>query len=711
MSKATLIIYFVEINDNNFPSFDEIIIDNEHYSTSKGKIEIEMHFNKYEQDLGRKICNYKLLRKKGKNENEDDYEKSSQFTVYLGKNIGYCFIDIIGNTFELLFLRKEGNIKEFLGNSFLIKKEKYSKKEIRVIPNSNETDDRANLLLINCSSDAIISINKEKIINLKKIFSDINVFSNNNSFQICFHNDNYDDFVFREIQAINELNFDYVFNRYHERVNNIYDKLFEKIKEKHSKIEEVFLNLYDEDLKIKLEVQIFKKFNYGKNLLEENLNKECYIDFVFKIIFFMFIDLSISNEKELQVDDINEIHDKLIENKNKICNDKSLKNYEKIILLIELFSMKIILKKNHIINYINLSEIEKNSPMFYAYEFIKDFIKELDNKSKFYYPLLSIDSGRFYYNIKKNKKLEVITTFGFNMLSLDKIKSHLTSMIPNVIILSNYKGNSDMDSDNENDGGTNFMTGNLILNVSKFEKVEIDKKELDEKKSKHYGFIISRILIHELFSHKKSSYSQDEINDYSIISFKDENGNLKFLSDKIEFLYKDKDEIKFGDINKIKKGESGYFLEYYLGKIYDKYTSFILDDIEDETNLAVLLNTKLWHENLSKLIKYVELKYIFFKSYKNIIIDDNLDIDQQINQMQEIIYKNKKENNKNSEPAQQEEELENEIKEKFKLIISQELKKRKSHIDKSKSTLEKTTNEDEHLNLKEYLLRYGFYKK
>lgn len=88
-----------------------------------------------------------------------------------------------------------------------------------------------------------------------------------------------------------------------------------------------------------------------------------------------------------------------------------------------------------------------------------------------------------------------------------------------------------------------------------------------------------------------------------------------------------------------------------------------------------------------------------------------MDIDQQINQMQEIIYKNKKENNKNSEPAQQEEELENEIKEKFKLIISQELKKRKSHIAKSKSTLEKTTNEDEHLNLKEYLLRYGFYKK
>ena len=42
---------------------------------------------------------------------------------------------------------------------------------------------------------------------------------------------------------------------------------------------------------------------------------------------------------------------------------------------------------------------------------------------------------------------------------------------------------------------------------------------------------------------------------------------------------------------------------------------------------------------------------------------------------------------------------------------SQELKKRKSKISKGKSTHEKTTNEDEHLNLKEYLLRYGFYKK
>ena len=36
------------------------------------------------------------------------------FEIYLGKNIGYCFIDDLGTTFELMFLKRNGKIKKLL---------------------------------------------------------------------------------------------------------------------------------------------------------------------------------------------------------------------------------------------------------------------------------------------------------------------------------------------------------------------------------------------------------------------------------------------------------------------------------------------------------------------------------------------------------------------------------------------------------------------
>ena len=345
--------------------------------------------------------------------------------------------------------------------------------------------------------------------------------------------------------------------------------------------------------------------------------------------------------------------------------------------------------------------------MYHAKEFLANFIKDLDYDPKFYYPILSIDSGRFYYNIKKNKKmqLDVITTFGFNMLSLEQIKSHLNNMLPNVIILAKKE------DDKNNDGDTNILTGNITLNLLNFKEIKVDKNELKENESKHYGFIISRILLHELFGHKKSSYSSKEVNDYSVISFKDEFGKLKFLSNEGDYLFKEIEEVKYDEIFKI-KGESGYFLEYFLGKIHDIYTCFIIDDIEDETNLGVLLDSKLWHKELPILNKYVELKYIIIKNYKGIIIDDTLNINQQINVMKNIIDKDQMKNENPNDKKQNEEELDNKIVEKFK-DIKLEPKKRKSIIffKKHNKTNQNLDEEEGHLNLRDYLFKYGFYKK
>jgi len=134
------------------------------------------------------------------------------------------------------------------------------------------------------------------------------------------------------------LNFEEGYKKYYEKVNQIYDILLKEMENNNSNTEKIFSDLYDQE-KSDIEKLIFRKFNYGKKILEEELNKEYYIDFIFKIIFFMFIDYNI-NEDGLEVKVIKSIYDKLLENKNKICNDHSLKNYEKIFLLIELFHQK-----------------------------------------------------------------------------------------------------------------------------------------------------------------------------------------------------------------------------------------------------------------------------------------------------------------------------------------------------------------------------------
>ena len=107
------------------------------------------------------------------------------------------------------------------------------------------------------------------------------------------------------------------------------------------------------------------------------------------------------------------------------------------------------------------------------------------------------------------------------------------------------------------------------------------------------------------------------------------------------------------------------------------------------------------------------MKYIILKNYKEIIIDDTLDINQQISLMKNIIDKDKDKikNEKSLDKEQSEEELDKKIIEKFK-DIKLEPKKRKSNIFfKKHSKNNQNLDEEEHLNLRDYLFKYGFYKK
>ena len=172
MSEALLSIYFLMFGDRSDCLFDEIIIDDAiHIKTGKDVIDIKIEFNKYEKYLGRKVCFYTLKRKvdeNEKNKNNDEDDLYGSFEIYFGKNIGYCFIDDIGETFELLFLKKKENLQKFIENKISLKNKKHTKKIIDINPNKIDTEDRANILLINCPLYTSIKIDEKQIIDLKK---------------------------------------------------------------------------------------------------------------------------------------------------------------------------------------------------------------------------------------------------------------------------------------------------------------------------------------------------------------------------------------------------------------------------------------------------------------------------------------------------------------------------------------------------------------
>ena len=402
---------------------------------------------------------------------------------------------------------------------------------------------------------------------------------------------------------------------------------------------------------------------------------------------------------------------RLLENKKELDNDKLLKVYEKIILLLEAYLFELIYAKDYMIHYFHRKRIEKNSPLFYAYEFLHNFIEDLNYDSNFYYPLLSIDGGLYKYNLKKKHGIEFISIYGFNMLSINDIKNHLKNMIPNVIIYSEYIKNDN--------AKTNPISGNVILNIKQFEKINIDKNKLDEFTSKHYGFIISKILMHEFFGHKKSSFSKIKKNQNSIISFIDENDGIKLInSDDINYdIYKDINAILDGENPDNYVGDSGYFIEYFFGKINNGYTLPLIDDIEKKTKLSKLLDPQLWHKNISTFKEYIKLKSIYCEYFPENEKYYNISIYEEIESMKkEIIASNIK---------LEDEELNNNIEDekkpvdKIDKLFNYIFKSRKDIILKKKKQNEIPSKEKEEKKKSKKTIRelifedfpQGFYRK
>ena len=140
-----------------------------------------------------------------------------------------------------------------------------------------------------------------------------------------------------------------------------------------------------------------KKYTYTNKILDKELNNKDYFEFTFKVTFLNLIKKFLEDSKKIEIKNIKMIH-KNIENINNIINnDANLKAYEKVLLLIELNLSRFNLLKKNNIKYFHKNNIDKNSPLYMAFEFLNELIDNLDYESSFYLPLLSIDSGIFQY--------------------------------------------------------------------------------------------------------------------------------------------------------------------------------------------------------------------------------------------------------------------------------------------------------------------------
>ena len=131
-----------------------------------------------------------------------------------------------------------------------------------------------------------------------------------------------------------------------------------------------------------------------------------------------------------------EVFENITQFYEKYKKDNSLLIYQKVLLLCS--NIIYFIRLNNIneynsskLDYIKTEELNKNSVFGLCFQFLRDFVTNLNSKSEIFYPLLLLDSGLYYNN--KN------TTYGFDFQSCENIKNHLTDLIPEVFFVFEKK--------------------------------------------------------------------------------------------------------------------------------------------------------------------------------------------------------------------------------------------------------------------------------
>ena len=624
---TTLKIYFCNLLDKSYSKtfFDELIINGISVST-ESNVELPVDFTELESFLGKKVCSFELIRHKKNEINE--LKISGLFQIYEGLNIAFCFIDVIGVTLELIFLSENKLINEFINTNFEISASStLINHKMEISLNALDTENRANILLINCPKNSIIKNNNGLNLSISQLISSINDFSDSDCYQFCFSTIDDEQYCFKKIEPIEELKFDKIYNDYYQKVNKLYNELTNNNENKISLESEKERAKEMNELLNKI---ISRKYIYPTEYLAKQLNKEIYIDFILKAVFISYVkDV---NENIISTD-IKDLHKKLLENEDNIRKDNRLERYEKILLLIYLYLSKILKEEEYIIQYYYIKDSEENSPLNLCFKFLYEFADKFSNNSNFFYPLLCIDSGLFKHKLKRkpyDDSYEYIDAFGFDMCSVEKIRNHLKDMIPNIII---------KDTNLEEEAETFAQIGLITLNITENLK-DINKRGNDIRVNKHFAFILSKILFHEIFGHKKSALCKNSGIFSSAKCFKDKNNQIRFVSDSYDQnQFQLFENIEFSNENDLKNkmGECGYFLEFFLGNIYGIAVFELIDKIQNKTNLRNLLNVDLYHNDIKAINEFVKYKYYIVNKNLEKKDEKSSNIYEEIENMKKII--------------------------------------------------------------------------
>jgi len=632
---SQLILNF--IGKNNI--FAEFKVFGNIYNFDENKIEIPNAL--FGPKREKKLVEFKLIPK----DNKIEKELVFYLYIYFGLNKVYCFVEEInGLLFDIIFLDNKINAINYRGLEL---------KEF----NTLENDTRTRFVFINSPSSfkvKDIPLKLERYIPLKLI--------TNKSFQIAFfdfYEDAYSIKAINQEEIVNEL---LIVNILKKNKSILFEFLhnIEKLITKKEENEEEYKQLCQ---KVPLEKNIIN-FSQDKELLKKEFDNEelyylIYIYMLWLVYYTIFFPDDNKNNKSNESDNNNdnketenkddsedenesisdefifnytifEVFENITQFYEKYKKDNSLLIYQKVLLLCS--NIIYFIRINNIdeynnskLDYIKAEGLNENSVFGLSFQFLRDFVTNLNSKSEIFYPLLLLDSGLYYNN--KN------TTYGFDFQSCENIKNHLTDLIPEVFFVFEkkyllqeekgftYKGYKII-----------FLNKLVILNNYHGKPLEKDK---NEREAKHYATRTSKFFMHETFGHTKFIYKLNEGPSSPRHFF---NQNKEFITMITKYNEeKEKDKNVYFRINQDHiGGESGNFLDYFFGTHEDE---LVLNLIYLIKNIGKLIdNVKYFTDsNLKILKKYIIYKYELDKRGIQFIEDENSSLENDLKKMKEIM--------------------------------------------------------------------------
>ena len=595
--------------------------------------DIEIPEDVFAKDQGKKVVEFRL---KPKSDKKDD-EFCFYLYIYFGINKVYCFID-----------QKKGKLYDICFLDTKISSIEYDEFNLDLEYINKMTDDsRSRIVFINCPLEIVINQIETGLSN----YIPPSLFKSNKSFQISFFDFIADAFSVKEIKPDENDEKLLIVEYIKEKQNDLYefyDKLKEFIDDEVGD-EKKFIQLFYE---VKLEKKIFN-FSQKKDVLIKELSDKKIYELIYIYMLWLIYNIIFSSNKKEAIDNKNKnvkninnsdnnlinininSKDAIIGEEETICNysiseifenvtkfyetyenDDELSNYQKVLLFCSNSIYYILLNdkaayKNSGLNYIKFKNIKNNSVFGRCFQFLKDFINNLNNNSEIFYPLLLLDCGLYiHFNDP---------TYGFDFEKCEIIKEHLLDLLPEAFFIYEKKELLGEEKGFNFKGfKTIFLNKSTVLENYQGNPIEEDN---NIKAVKHYATRSSKFFMHESFGHIKFIYQKKEAPS-SPGYFYNKDKIFIEMTNKHDKTIENKAKNYFKINQRYIGGESGNFLDYFFGIFNNQ---LIMDLIYEINYIGKLIdNAKYFTEpNLETLKKYIIFKYI--TSEKNIEFEEKED--------------------------------------------------------------------------------------